>query len=273
MHKESTQNKVFALTHHFTVEDEFEISVQHQILEPILDKDSFTVLNFNGAEDNKTAEKYFRAINSVAFRLLQAYKHYKNYSIIENARTEELLKEINKSQRFIDERWRPLELNCELDAFLTKWKSTLDALVKSLIPLFGTSTLLFSKDKKYHFKIIKEIKTRMPREVSSKLEKLCTLITESAEDIHKIVKLRDDVVHYDKECLTPYHYHLPKKELFPPNLEWNNILYKPQDFMVQATELLRDFARDFMVCSLNSYVTGMYLVVSDDGHQWCMLQK
>ena len=153
---------------------------------------------------------------------------------------------------------------------MTKWKATLDVLVKSLIPLFGTKTLLFNRDNKYEFKIVKEIETSLSKNKKIKLSNLCSHIRSSADLIHKVIKLRDDVVHFDKECLTPFHYRLSEQKLYQPNLIWENKQYKPQDFMLQTIEFLRDFIRDFMIYSINGSIAGMSLVIKDGSHQWYM---
>lgn len=262
-----TPEKVLALTHKIVITDDFENRVKKEIVEPILDQMTFTALNFqktNSETKPSIAEKYFLDIDKVVFRLLQCHKHQRNYKLVESQRTEELNADIQKATRYIDECWRPLELNCEIDAFLTKWKSTLDALAKTLIPLYEINSKTWGDHGK---KIIKQLKNLSADKVI-KIKQLIELVEDSKEQIGSIIDLRDKVVHYDTECLTPFHYRLKEKKLYNPSLIWDGNIYNPQDFMTQSSEYLLDFIREFIVKSINGFVESLYIVITYDGHQW-----
>ena len=190
--------------------------------------------------------------------------HYKNYLVIEEKKKKQILKEISKLERSIDERWRSLELSCEIDAFLSKWKSTLDSLAKTLIPLYGFNSKTYRDNGNKLIKLLQNL----PMSTIDKTKPLINLIDNNIDTIGKIIELRNKVVHFDKECLTPFHYHLPDKKLYAPNLIWEGEHYDPKDFMIQSVELLRDYIRDFIVNSINGYVENMFLVVDTKGHQW-----
>ncbi|MFA6423300.1 MAG: hypothetical protein WCW17_02485 [Patescibacteria group bacterium] len=261
--------KVLALTHKIVITDEFENRVKKEIIEPVLDQMTFTALNFQKSDPNSKlsiAEKFFLDVDKVVFRLLQCHKHQKNYDIIESERIKELNADIQKTTKFIDECWRPLELNCEIDAFLTKWKSSLDALAKTLIPLYGINSKTWSDKGK---KIINQL-NNLSAEKVKKIQPLINIIEENKGQIGSIIDLRDKVVHYDTECLTPFHYRLKEKKLHNPSLIWDGNVYMPQDFMTQASEYLLDFTREFIVKSINGFVEALYIVVTTDGHQWFM---
>ena len=262
-----SSEKVFALTHKIVITDDFENRVKKEIIEPVMDQMSFTALNFQKTKlDSKlsVAEKYFLDIDKVVFRLLQCHKHQKNYDLVESQRTNELNTDIQKTARYIDECWRPLELSCEVDAFLTKWKSTLDALAKTIIPLYGINSKTWGDKGE---RIIKQLKN-LSAEKISKVEPLLKLIEDNKEQIGSIIDLRDKVVHYDTECLTPFHYRLKEKKLYNPNLIWDGNIYRPHDFMTQTSEYLLDFIREFIVKSINGFVESLYITITNDGHQW-----
>lgn len=262
-----TPEKVLALTHKIVITDDFEKRVKKEIIEPILDQMTFTVLNFQKTEHESkpsVAENYFLDIDKVVFRLLQCHKHQKNFELVESQRIEELNADIQKATRHIDECWRPLELNCEIDAFLTKWRSTLDALAKTLIPLYGINSKTWKEKGQ---KVINQLKN-LPAERVSKIQQLINLIENNKGQIGSIIDLRDKVVHYDMECLTPFHYRLNEKKLYSPNLIWDGDIYRPQDFMTQTSEYLLDFIREFVVVSINGFVESLFIEITSEGHQW-----
>jgi len=259
--------KVLALTHKIVITDDFEKRVKVEIIAPVLDQMTFTALNFqmqNPEEKLSIAEKYFLDIDKVVFRLLQCHKHQKNYVIVESERIKVINDDIEKTTRIIDECWRPLELNCEIDAFLTKWKSSLDALAKTLIPLYEIN----SKTWKDNGDKIINMLTNLAAEKATKIQPLIKIIKDNKEKIGLIIDLRDRVVHFDTECLTPFHYSCKDKKLYKPNLIWNGKIYNPKEFMAHASEYLLDFTREFIINSINGFVESLHIVIVKNGHQW-----
>lgn len=270
------QKKVLALTHILQATDKVEHSILDQIVKPVINQDTYTVVDYWAQErfrDLEGADQYLVVVKRTGAKLMQSYQYHKNYIIVENKITEDLERKIAKSKIHIDQRWFRLELTCEIDAFLSKWKSTLDSLVKTLIPIFGIRTLTFERDNQYHFKFIKELKNSSPNDIKKKTDKLCKFVIKNSEMLHRIIKLRDDVIHYDKELLTPFHYRLDEHKLYRPNLSWEDRDYDPKEFMLSATEFLRDFIKDFILLSLNSLVSKMELHIFDSNFEWRLEDK
>lgn len=265
------QDKILALTHHLSANNEVERSILDQILKPVLNETTQTILNYWIVEkfrNEKGADQYITVIRKTCLRLMQAYQHQKNYKIVEDKITKDVKKEIAKKRFYIDERWYKLELNCEVDAFLTKWKSTLDSLAKSLIPIFNTKALTFERSEKYSFRFLGELENNLPDDIKRKTIELSKFVKDKSDTLHKMIKLRDDIVHFDKELLTPYHYHLKENKLFMPNLLWEDRWFSPEEFMLFATEFLKDFIKDFILLSLNNLESNLKLFISDSGYEW-----
>jgi len=254
--------KVLALTRLIEITDDIEREIIESILKPVMDNNSVTFLNFWGStnlENDKLGIEYLKRIKEVTIKLFKANKHRKNYHTLENIFAPELKEEASKDTGIADLCFNKLELACELDAFLVQYKSVLDALIKSLNPFIDANYKTFSRDEKYGFDFIKEILNNKPDIIKSRTKKLCSYVSEKSSNLKKVIGLRDGIVHFESNKLSPFHYSKKEKEIFNPLLVLSDEeIYEPNDFMLEKIKEIVDFVKNFIIFSLSELDEAMW---------------
>jgi hypothetical protein len=208
-------------------------------------------------------DKFFTHAFSVMHKLTAIKYHCDNYKRIEKIQFEEAKRKFKKHS---SETREAFELIFELEAFLFQVKSSLDMLIKLLIPILGDGVV---KTKTYSNKgddLIKGL-TQYKKKKNIHVEMADNLI-KLAQDhknawLEKTIKLRDELNHI--EGLKLYRFEplkLPNGEITAREPRFKN--YNTLEIMnlIYSNNLV--FHQDFMVVSLALRAGPAFLLLPED---------
>ena len=211
-------------------------------------------------------DKFFNHAFSVMHKLTGIKYHRDNYKRIEKIQFEEAKRKFKKKP---DETREAFELIFELEAFLYQVKSSLDMLVKLLVPILGSGmvkTTTYSNKGDDLIKGLTQYKNKKDVYVEM-VDNLINLVQDHKKAwLEKTVKLRDELNHI--EGLRNYRFEplkLPNGELTVRKPRFKNFDTLEMMNLIYSNNLV--FHQDFMVLSLALRAGPAFLLLPMDSKE------
>lgn len=147
--------------------------------------------------DKLLFESYLGHIMDLTEKLLKVNHHRRKY-IIQKERVISFLKQnSNSDENNTNSAYHSVELDAEIDGFLTQIKAALDSLVKTFEPLFGIKLLTWGKiGKESGRRVLVALQNNLSNTFKTKSQRLLDIIEDNIEWISYIVSLRDNANHH-----------------------------------------------------------------------------
>ncbi len=217
-------------------------------------------LDVQGFLSNAEKDDFFDKLFSVMHKITAMKYHLDNYQQIEK-------RLLNKARRLFKKdpntTIEAFELIFELESFLFQLKSSLDMLVKLLIPIIGkgiVGTQTFGNKGDKLIKGLEKFKSKKDVNVNA-IDDLSTLIRDDKDSwLEKVIKIRDHFNHI--EGLRFFQFiprKLPNGNIVPQKPKFQNIQTVPFMKLIYSNNL--EFHQDFMCLLLAIRLpTGLFLI-------------
>ncbi|MFC1508332.1 hypothetical protein ACFL60_01430 [Candidatus Omnitrophota bacterium] len=220
-------------------------------------------LDVNGFLSNSEKDDFFDKLFAVMHKITAMKYHLDNYQIIEKKIYSIARQKFKKDSKQSIEAF---ELIFELESFLFQLKSSLDMLVKLLIPIIGkgiVGTQTFGDKGNKVIKGLEKLKSKKDVNVKA-INDLITLIRDDKDSwLENVINIRDNLNHV--KGLRNYEFipvKLPNGDIIPQKPEFLEIQTVPFMKLVYSNNL--EFSQDFMSFSLALRLPpGLFLIEAD----------
>lgn len=226
------------------------------------------VLCFHGNVQQK--DEYLGKIFSITSTLLKANENRRKYIETEKRLIVEFKKKSLKDpNKHIDLTLNPVELNSELDGFLSQVKAALDSLALTLKSLFGLNIDAWRKDlkrnKKSGYNIIKQLE-KLPEPLKSKSVQVCDYIEKNGNWLTYLSLLRDELIHKGGlKNISPLVFEQRTKNVVPQKIFHSQTESEiVADFMTRTIKDVAQFSSNFVLMSIILKSSGGLVLVKND---------
>ena len=255
--------------------DEIDASILNHTLKMIIGLQLSSVFS-----DKEKHAAYFRYIMEAAQSLFKSNSHRRKYLHTEPIEIKSLFdSEIKKINQNVDVGFNPIELNAEVDGFLSHIKATLDSIAKSFDILFGIKTGGWNKKGEISgIKILNQL-DNLPSDKKKRAQDLTNIIKDNVEWISYLVHLRDAPHHRGGiKSITDLVFDHKQKTVIP------QLIIHPgsqpemvRDFLIRTIKNIDIFIGDMIASSLMAIAfPGCVIVKSEQGfppYSWAIIKS
>lgn len=264
------------LTHEMERIDEIDDFLMEDVLLIVQNTMTFELVKFWGhsfLNKDKVDEKYFINIQRCVNALLKANALRRNYLLVRNELIEEITADSSLTKTNIDMLLNKVDAFILIEAFFTQIKTALDLLAQSIGTLYGFRTTTFERRRNASgMNIVNQLQNNLADNIKVKAKPLAQLIEDNSEEITKIVKHRDDTVHYGKLAnVQGFRYSAGDKKVSQPAIlvKENEAMFV-EDYMLEVLIFISKFIQASIVVTLSNTIPDMRPCKHSDGSWgWC----
>lgn len=264
------------LTHEMERIDEIDDFLMEDILLIVQNTMTMEFVKFWGHEKlNKedADKKYFIKIQRCVNALLKANALRRNYLLVKDKLIEEIKTDPSLQGTNIDLLFNKVDAFILIEAFFTQLKTALDLFAQSLESIYGLKFHTFERKRNVSgMNIVNQLENNLSNELKTNANQLVEFIKNNAEEITKIVKHRDNTVHYGKLAnVQGFRYSATDAKISQPALlvRENEAMYV-EDYMNEVLKFICEFIQMSIIITLSNMLPDMRpCKQSTNNWGWC----
>ncbi len=259
------------LTQAMEIDDDFDKFLLEEILLIVQNTDTLSLVSFWGHSKfnkDKVDEAFFQKVMLSVNALVKANALRRNYYKIKDNIIEEIKNSPDIKGARIDMLFNKVDAFILIEGFFSQIKTALDLLAQSLKPIYGIEFHTWAKKNDVSGQeIIDRLNNNLSKENKSHALPVIDLIEKSKSDITKIVKHRDDTIHYGKlNNVQGFRYSISRNEIIPPLIlvteKESEYVHKYLDEVLGYTS---SFTQAFVITVLSNLINDMRVAKRPDG--------
>jgi hypothetical protein len=253
--------------------DEF---IQQDILAIVQNTGILPAVQFWGHEKlniEKADEHFLKKIVLVVTALSKANAHRRNHKLVQDNLLTEIAKYKELAGTNVDLLFNKIDSTVAIEGFFSQIKTSLDLLAQSLKYVYGFKCTTWKRKlindtgiKLSGMKIVSLI-DNLPTSIKAHAIPISDLITNNAEQITKIVRIRDSGVHYGKlHNVQGFRYSVEHKKVVPPIIALSDTEAQyAQEYMEETLFYISHFVQNFVITLLSNLLSDMVVRKAPDG--------
>lgn len=261
------------LTEVIEINDEIDERLLKDILLIVQNTQILSLVSFWGHQRlqiDKADELFLKHIMLSINALVKANALRRNYVKRKDDLVEEIKKNKDISSTSVDILFNKVDAFILIEAFFGQIKTSLDLLAQSLKPIYGREFQTWKrKNGLSGMTIADSLATSIKDEIKPNAKPIIDLIKYHSESITRIVRHRDDTVHYGKlKSVQGFRYSVKTKEVIPPLIKITETEAGYVDeYMMEVLKYIADFIQKFIILLLSNLLPDMKVGKHKDG-QW-----